>query len=83
MINWVYTIGMTSTTTRDDAVEVLKALTAEHGHEPYFIKADVIYNDGFFCVDMTVEGSSWRARENKKQVPPQINKVPVCVLVYG
>jgi len=74
---------MTSVTTKEQAIEVLKSLTAIHGTQPYFMKADVIYNDGFFCVDMQVDGNKWRTREEKIHIPPQINRVPICVLVYG
>lgn len=74
---------MTSATTRAEALDVLHLLTAEHGTEPYFQKADIVYNDGFFCVDLFVEGDKWRARDNKSSVPPRINRVPVCVVVYG
>lgn len=74
---------MTTSTTREQAVEVLKTLTSDHGLEPYFIKADIISNDGFFCVDMKVDGEKWRTREKKIYVPPQINRVPICVMIYG
>lgn len=74
---------MTSTTTREDAVEVLKTLTAEHGHQPYFIKADVIYSDGFYGVDLRVQGDKWRSVTPKIVMPPQINRVPICVIVHG
>ena len=74
---------MTNTTTKDQAIDVLRFLTAEHALQPYFMDADVIYNDGFFCIDFKVDGEKWRQRENKMQIPPQINRVPICVLVYG
>jgi hypothetical protein len=74
---------MTTVTTKEQALNVLKNLTAMHGTEPYFMKADVVYSDGFFGVDMTVEGEKWRGRENRIHVPPQINRVPICVIVYG
>jgi len=75
---------MTSITTKEQAVFVLKMLTAEHGGQPYFINADVVYNDGFHGVDLKVDGEKWRNRTKKETlVPPQINRVPICVLVYG
>ena len=74
---------MTDTTTKDQALKVLKILTAEHGQAPYFLDADVVYSDGFFGVDIKVDGPKWRTREYKYPVPPQIERVPICVLVYG
>lgn len=74
---------MTSTTTKEQALKVLQILTAEHGHAPYFKGADVIYADGFFGVDLQVEGPKWRERNPKEPVPPQIDRVPICVVVYG
>jgi hypothetical protein len=62
---------------------VLQLLTAEHGHASYFINADISFADGFFGVDMKVEGPKWREREQKAHVPPQIDRVPICVVVYG
>lgn len=74
---------MTSLTTKEQATEVLKALTAKHSIHPYFMKADIVFNDGFFGVDIWVDGGKWRDRESKEQIPPQINRVPICVIVYG
>lgn len=74
---------MTNTTTKEQAIQVLQILTAEHGQAPYFLNAEVIYNDGFHCVDLKVEGEKWRNRSPKPIVPPQIDRVPICVLVYG
>lgn len=74
---------MTNTTTEEQAVEVLKQLTAEHGHNPYFRTAEVIYTDGFYGVDMKVSGAEWRARVSQPAIPPQINRVPICVVVFG
>jgi hypothetical protein len=74
---------MTTNTTKEDAQKVLQLLTAEHGSQPYFQKADIVYNDGFFGVDIYVDGDKWRSRVEKKLVPPQINRVPICVLVFG
>lgn len=63
---------------------MLKLLTAEHGTQPYFKGAEVIYNDGFHGVDLKVDGEKWRSRSRREMlVPPQINRVPICVLVYG
>jgi hypothetical protein len=77
------TKGMTEVTTRDEALEVLQLLTAEHANQPYFQNAEIVYNDGFFGVDMKVEGQAWRIRNPKIPIPPQINRVPICVMVYG
>lgn len=74
---------MTSTTTKEQAVKVLQILTAEHGHCPYFLNADIVYNDGFHGVDMKVDGEKWRTREVRGNVPPAIDRVPICVVVYG
>lgn len=74
---------MTSNTTKEQAIRVLQILTAEHGQAPYFITADVIYNDGFHCVDLKVDGEGWRAREPKHIMPPQIDRVPICILMLG
>lgn len=75
---------MTNTTTQEQAVEVLKQITAEHGHAPYFRTAEVIYNDGFYGVDLKVTGKEWREREGvRPRIPPTINRVPICVVVYG
>lgn len=74
---------MTNTTTKEQAVRVLQILTAEHGHAPYFMTADIVYTDGFFGVDLKVDGSKWRTRERPHPVPPQIERVPICVMVYG
>lgn len=74
---------MTRTTTEEQALAVLQQLTKEHGTAPYFLAADVVLSDGFFGVDMRVDGEKWRARVPQGSIPPQINRVPVCVLVYG
>lgn len=74
---------MTETTTREQAIHVLQMLTAEHGSQPYFLAADVTYSDGFHGVDLKVDGEKWRGRERRDQVPPRINRVPVCVVVSG
>lgn len=75
---------MTNTTTHEQAVQVLQQLTAAHGQASYFKTAEVIYNDGFHCVDFKVDGEEWRAAgKNKPFIPPQINRVPICILVYG
>ncbi len=76
---------MTNTTTKEQAIEVLQDLTARHGQEPYFIGAEVIYNDGFHGVDIKVEGEHWRTAKEQKtlvHIPPQINRVPICIMVY-
>lgn len=62
---------------------MLQLLTAEHGTQPYFMNADIWYNDGFHGVDMKVDGEKWRSRTRKTHVPPQINRVPICVVVHG
>lgn len=74
---------MTSTTTKEQAIEVLQILTAKHGHAPYFLNAEVSYADGFYGVDMKVDGNLWRTREGATAVPPQIDRVPICVVLYG
>ncbi len=74
---------MTSTTTKEQAIKVLQILTAEHGHAPYFKGAEVIIADGFHGVDMKVDGEKWRTRSNKQPIPPQIDRVPICVIVHG
>lgn len=76
---------MTSSTTKEQAVEVLRVLTAEHGQAPYFMNAEIVYTDGFFGVDIKVDGVKWRARDQEQvcYVPAQIDRVPVCVMVHG
>lgn len=74
---------MTNTTTKEQALKVLQILTAEHGHAPYFINADIVYNDGFHGVDIKVDGAKWRAQTPKVYVPPQIDRVPICIMVHG
>ncbi len=77
------TEGMTSTTTKEQALKVLQILTAEHGNAPYFKGAEVTYADGFHGVDLKVDGEGWRGRDPKSLVPPAIERVPICVMVYG
>lgn len=77
------TKGMTSVTTQEQAIRVLQILTAEHGQAPYFLDAEVVYSDGFFGVDLKVDGEKWRTRPMRDPVPPQIDRVPVYVVVNG
>lgn len=74
---------MTSTTSREEAVQVLQILTAEHGNEGYFVGAEITFADGFHGVDMTVDGEKWRSRERKGPIIPRIDRVPICILVHG
>lgn len=74
---------MTSTTTKEQAMKVLQILTAEHGTQPYFLNAEIVFNDGFHGVDIKVDGEKWRGRKRKEHVPPAIDRVPICVVVYG
>lgn len=74
---------MTNTTTKEQAIKVLQILTAEHGHAPYFLNADIVYNDGFHGVDIKVDGEKWRAQNPRVYVPPQIDRVPICIMVHG
>lgn len=74
---------MISTTTKEQALEVLQLLTAEHGTAPYFKSAEVSYSDGFHGVDLKVDGEQWRGRDRKNHIPPSIGRVPICIVVYG
>jgi hypothetical protein len=75
---------MTSTTTYEEALEVLQKLTALHGSEPYFKKAEIVLSDGFHGVDIRVDTEKWQMyRPPGPDCPRRINRVPVCYILEG
>lgn len=72
---------MTEQISKEQAVEVLQMLTAEHANNDYFIKAEVVSHDIGFGVDLRVDKQKWQLYGSRP--PPRINKVPICVLVVG
>ena len=79
---------MTTHVSKEQALEVLQIVTAEHGKADYFRKADVIGCDVGFGVDVWVDREKWdqhKAEYNNgiSMLPPQINRVPICVLLVG
>lgn len=72
---------MTSTTTYEEALEVLQKLTAEHSHEPYFKKAQIVYSDGFHGVDLLVDRVLWK--EANAKISPRTSRVPVYYIMEG
>jgi hypothetical protein len=74
---------MTTHTTKEQALEVLRDLTAVHANEDYFKKAEIVHHDIGFGVDILVDGVKWRNRPNPSPIPPVITRVPICILMVG
>lgn len=74
---------MTTPTTYNDALEVLRKLTAEHGNQSYFKKAEIVVSDGFHGVDLWVDGIEWRKADLSFKVQVRINRVPICYIIEG
>lgn len=74
---------MTTPTTYDEALEVLKKLTAEHGSRPYFKKAEIVVSDGFHGVDLWVDKVEWKKADLSFKIQVRIDRVPVCYIVEG
>jgi hypothetical protein len=74
---------MTTQTTKEQALEVLKHITHIHANEDYFKKAEVVWADIGHGVDMWVDGPKWRSRVVESSLPPVVNRVPICVLMVG
>ncbi len=72
---------MTSPTTYEEALEVLRTLTALHSDASYFKKAEITLSDGFHGVDIWVEGAEWR--KVRPVIQARVNRVPVCYIIYG
>lgn len=72
---------MTSTTTYEEALEVLQKLTAEHGDTSYFKKAEIVYSDGFYGVDLRIDRDLWIKTGAKAS--PRTGRVPVYYIMEG
>jgi hypothetical protein len=72
---------MTIQTTKEQAVEVLRILTAQHAKKKYFLKAEVVSHDIGFGIDLRVDRALWQGE--KVSAPGSIDRVPICVLLVG
>lgn len=72
---------MTSSVTKDQAVQALQLLTAEHSKEGYFKRAEVVAHDIGYGVDLWVDKEKWNAANGR--APGRIEKVPICVVLVG
>lgn len=72
---------MTVQISKEQAIEVLQMLTAEHAANDYFINAEVVSHDIGFGVDLKVDRPKWELYGSRP--PPRINKVPICILLVG
>lgn len=73
---------MSAQVTREQAIEVLQLITAEHAGTIYFKKAEVVSSDGGFGVDLIVDREKWGLLMPERPAA-RINRVPVCVLLMG
>ena len=74
---------MTTQTTKDQALAVLQEVTQVHANEAYFKKAEVVWADIGYGVDLVVDGPKWRMRVDGTSIPPMVNRVRICVLMVG
>lgn len=79
---------MSTQTTKEQAIEVLHLLTAEHGGRDYFKRADVVSADIGWGVDIWVDREKWEAakieaKTHTSLISVAIDRVPICVLVVG
>lgn len=70
-----------TTATKEQAVEVLRLLTAVHANEAYYKKASVVSGDLGWCVDLYVDREKWQAANQSG--PGLMDGVPVCVMLVG